>query len=175
MRAYETTFILVPTLDAEGVTKEIEGIKGVITREGGEITAEKEWGRRRLAFPIEDHSEGVYHIMRFSLDTPKLPELNRFFRLNENVLRVLIIRDEGTPLDHIGQASESDDHRDSRDRRHGGPPRHREGRFGGDSRDRGERGPRRDAPAAAPSEVGAGATGGGSGSPVSGSGGEEKT
>jgi small subunit ribosomal protein S6 len=174
MRAYETTFILVPTLDTEGITKEIEGIKAVIAREGGEITAEKEWGKRRLAFPIEDHSEGVYHILRFSLDVPKLPELNRYFRLNENVLRALVIRDEGTPLDHVGQASESEEYGD-RDRRHGGPPRHREGRFGGsDSRDRGDRGPRREHSGGTRSEVGAGASRGGSGSPASGSGEEEE-
>ena len=175
MRAYESTFILVPSLDSEGVTKEIEAVKEVITREGGEVTAEKEWGRRRLAFPIQDNSEGVYHILRFNLDVAKLPELDRYYRLNENVLRSLVIRDEGTPLDHVGQASESEEYGD-RDRRHGGPPRHREGRFGGgDSRDRGDRGPRREHSGAPRSEASAGASGGSSGSPASGSGQEDKS
>jgi small subunit ribosomal protein S6 len=139
MRDYESTFILAPTLDAEGVQKEIEAVKGFISKEGGEVTAEKEWGRRRLAYPIQDHSEGVYHILRFNLEGEKLGELNRFFRLNENVLRALVIRDEGTPLDYVGQSSESEE--DSRDRRHGpGRPRDRDSRFGG-SDDRRERRP----------------------------------
>ena len=87
------------------------------------IARAKEWGRRRLQFPIRDSSEGIYHILRFNLDQSQLPELHRYFRLNEQVLRHLVIRDEGTPLDHVGQVSESEEHRDSRDRRHGPPPR----------------------------------------------------
>ena len=48
-------------------------------RDRGEITVEKEWGRRRLQFPIRDFSEGVYHILRFKLETSQLSELERFF------------------------------------------------------------------------------------------------
>lgn len=128
MRAYETTFILVPSLDAEGLQKEIDGIKEVITGAGGEITTEKEWGRRRLAYPIQDNSEGIYHILRFSMDGNKLPDLDRYFKMNESVLRSLVLRDEGLPLDHIGQPSESDSRREG-------------GRFDRDN-DR-DRGPRR--------------------------------
>ena len=93
MRAYETTFILAPSLDAEGFQREVDAIKGVITSNGGEITAEKEWGRRRLAYPIQDQSEGIYHILRFSLEPKQLPKLDRHFKLNENVMRALVIRD----------------------------------------------------------------------------------
>jgi len=123
MRAYETTFILVPSLDAEGFQKEVDGIKGVITSNGGEITAEKEWGRRRLAYPIRDHSEGIYHILRFSLDPKQLPKLDRYYKLNENVLRALVIRDEGLPLDHIGQPSESEEREHRRGDRYDRGPR----------------------------------------------------
>jgi small subunit ribosomal protein S6 len=109
MRAYETTFILTPTLDAEGFQREVDAIKAVITSNGGEVTQEKEWGRRRLAYPIQDNSEGIYHILRFSLEPQYLPKLDRHYKLNENMLRALVIRDEGLPLDHIGQPSESED------------------------------------------------------------------
>jgi len=123
MREYETTFILVPSLDGDGVKTQVEAVKKFISSAGGEVTVDKEWGRRRLQFPIRDSSEGIYHILRFRLDQSQLPELHRYFRLNEQVLRHLVIRDEGTPLDHVGQVSESEEHRDSRDRRHGPPPR----------------------------------------------------
>ncbi len=126
MRDYETTFILAPSLEADGVQSEVEAVKKFISSAGGEVTVDKEWGRRRLQFPIRDCSEGVYHILRFTLDQSQLPELERYFRLNENVLRHLVIRDEGTPLDHVGQVSESEEHRDSRDRRHGPPHRRHE-------------------------------------------------
>ena len=126
MRAYETTFILAPTLDDDAVGQEVDAVKKIITSEGGEVTVDKEWGRRKLAFPIEDHSEGVYRILRFTLNGSSLPALDRHFKLNENVLRALVIRDEGTPLDVIDQPSEPDD-RDhySRDRgpRFGRPDR----------------------------------------------------
>lgn len=109
MRAYESMFILAPSLDAEGTKREVDAVKSVIESVGGAITAEKEWGRRRLAYPIRDHSEGTYEILRFSADPSKLAELYRHFKLNENVLRSLVIQDEGTPLEYVGQPSDSDD------------------------------------------------------------------
>jgi small subunit ribosomal protein S6 len=109
MRAYETMFILAPSLDAEGTKREVDAIKSVIQALGGEITAEKDWGRRRLAYPIRDNSEGAYQILRFSADPSKLAELYRHYKLTETVLRALVIKDEGTPLEYVGQPSESDD------------------------------------------------------------------
>jgi small subunit ribosomal protein S6 len=150
MRSYETTFILAPTLEAEGVQREIDSVKKVITEQGGEITAEKEWGRRRLAYPIQDHSEGVYHVLRFTLKGREgLAVLARHFRLNDNVLRHLVIRDEGTPLDYVGQVSESEEHHDRHDRR---------------DRPGGRPGPRRSGPAdrdAPPRSASASSTAGG--------------
>ncbi|MFN8176596.1 MAG: 30S ribosomal protein S6 [bacterium] len=119
MRPYETMFVLAPTLDAEGAKREVDALKDVVRAIGGEVTAEKEWGRRRLAYPIRDHSEGIYEIVRFSADPSKLAELYRHYKLNENVLRALVLRDEGTPLEYVGQPSESDDDY-SRDRRSDG-------------------------------------------------------
>jgi small subunit ribosomal protein S6 len=102
-------FVLAPSLDAEGTKREIDAIKDVVRAAGGEITAEKEWGRRRLAYPIRDHSEGIYEILRFSAEPSKLGELYRHYKLNETILRALVLRDEGTPLEYVGQPSESDD------------------------------------------------------------------
>lgn len=143
MRAYEMTFILAPTLEPEGLAAEIEAIKKLIAGEGGEITAEKEWGRRKLAYPIQDHSEGVYHILRFTLGPKGLADVNRYISLNdEKFLRHLVIKDEGTPLEYA--PSESDEYGD-RDFR-GGRDRDRDRpyRGGRDRDDRDDRPPRRD-------------------------------
>ena len=122
MRSYETTFILHPALDADGMTREVGSLKQFITSQGGEVTVEKEWGRRKLAFPIKDQSEGTYYVFRFTLGNEGLKELNRWFRLNENVLRHLLIRDEGTPLDYLSPQSESDERtRESSERRYSRP------------------------------------------------------
>jgi small subunit ribosomal protein S6 len=118
MRPYETTFILHPGLDADAVTREVSSLKQFISSQGGEVTVEKEWGRRKLAFPIKDQSEGTYYVLRFTLGSDGLKELGRWFRLNENVLRHLLIREEGTPLDYLSPQSESDERtRDSSERR----------------------------------------------------------
>jgi small subunit ribosomal protein S6 len=131
MRDYEATFILVPTLDDKGVRTQLDEVKTTIGSLGGEVTVDKEWGRRRLAYPIDDHSEGVYHVLRFMLEGAKLAELERYFRFNDNVLRALVIRNENTPLENLGQTSESEEHgsfRDDarsyerRDREHSGRP-----------------------------------------------------
>lgn len=118
MRAYESTFILIPTLDEKGVAQEVTSVKEIITSHGGEITSEKEWGRRRLAYPILDFQEGVYHILRFNLGNEGLQELYRRFKLNDNVLRSLVIRDEGTPIEYHPMESEERDY-GFRDRRPG--------------------------------------------------------
>lgn len=148
MRAYEMTFVLAPTLEPEALAGEIQAIRNLIAGGGGEVTAEKEWGRRKLAYPILDHSEGVYHIVRFTLGPQGLKELNRYIGLNdEKHLRHLIIKDEGTPLEYA--PSESDEYGDSRDFR-GGRDRDRDRPFrGGRDRedrddDRDDRPPRRD-------------------------------
>jgi small subunit ribosomal protein S6 len=152
MRAYEMTFILAPTLEPEALAGEVAAIKKLIAGDGGEVTAEKEWGRRKLAYPIQDHSEGVYHILRFTLGSQGLKELNRYIGLNdERYLRHLIIKDEGTPLEYA--PSESDEYGDSRDFRGGRDrDRDRDRPFRGgrdrddrdDDDDRNDRPPRRD-------------------------------
>jgi small subunit ribosomal protein S6 len=119
MRAYESTFILVPSLDEKGIAQEVDSIKEIITSHGGEITSEKQWGRRRLAYLIRDAQEGVYYILRFTLGNEGLQELHRRFKLNENVLRSLVIRDEGTPIEYMPMESEERDY-SFRDRRGGG-------------------------------------------------------
>jgi small subunit ribosomal protein S6 len=146
MRAYEMTFILAPTLDPEALAGEIAAIKKLIAGEGGEVTAEREWGRRKLAYPILDHSEGVYHILRFTLGPQGLKDLNRYIGLNdEKYLRHLIIKDDGTPLEYA--PSESDEYGDSRDFRGGRDRGDRDRPFRG-GRDRDDDGddrpPRRD-------------------------------
>lgn len=148
MRAYEMTFILAPTLEPEALKGEIEAIRKLIAGEGGEVTAEHEWGRRKLAYPIQDHSEGVYHVMRFTLAQEGLKDLNRYIGLNdEKFLRHLIIKEEATPLAY--DPSESEDYGDSRDFR-GGRDRDRDrdrpprGRDRDRDDDRDDRPPRRD-------------------------------
>jgi small subunit ribosomal protein S6 len=89
---YEMMLILPPDLDDEGSTTATERIRGYVTSRGGDVRSLELWGRRRLAFPLRKYHEGVYHIARFSLAPEQAVDLDRSLRLNEQVLRHLIVR-----------------------------------------------------------------------------------
>ncbi len=85
-------FILPATLDDETRTATTERVRGYVASRGGEVHSLEPWGRRRLAYPIQRHQDGVYHIARISLSPEQTIDLERALRLNEQVLRHLIIR-----------------------------------------------------------------------------------
>lgn len=103
IRNYETTVIFRPTLNETDLQSQIEGIKNVIESSGNTIVKQDAWGRRRMAYSIGGHSEGVYIYLLFTGDPKVVAELNRRYQINENVLRSLTIRcdeslDEMPPL-----------------------------------------------------------------------------
>ena len=97
MREYELTFVLAPDLPEDAVTTTTERVSSLITNRGGEITKVDNWGRRRLAYPIRRHHDGLYTIMRFRLESNLTDELDRNLRLTEQVLRHLIVHAEEVP------------------------------------------------------------------------------
>lgn len=64
----------------------------VIEDLGGEILASRMWEERKLAFPINGHGKGTYWICYFNMNTLKLTEFNRTCKLDENILRHLVIK-----------------------------------------------------------------------------------
>jgi small subunit ribosomal protein S6 len=94
MRKYETIFILHPSLDEEAVKANVDKFKGVIENGGGVIDSVDSWGKRKLAYEINKINEGYYTLVNFSAN-PELPkELDRVFRINDNVVRHIIVKDE---------------------------------------------------------------------------------
>lgn len=91
MREYETVFIVDPGCDETEVDREIDTVKGVITEGSGQVVEVQVWGKRRLAYEIKKKKEGTYAFVRFKCDPSVLQELNRRFKLNELVLRHLIV------------------------------------------------------------------------------------
>jgi len=86
---YEALFVIDP--GKESSIKEITtGINGVITKTGGNVTKEENWGKQRLAYPVKKSPEGIYYKLDFSADTSKIAELNNSFKLNTDILRVMI-------------------------------------------------------------------------------------
>jgi small subunit ribosomal protein S6 len=92
LRDYEILFILPPDLDDDEATAATERVRTLVTSRGGEVKSLDLWGRRRLAYPIKRYHEGVYHLGKFSLGPDQESELDRTLRLNEQVLRHLILK-----------------------------------------------------------------------------------
>lgn len=91
MRKYETLYILQPSLDDEAVKANIEKFKGVIENGGGVVENVDLWGKRKLAYEIKKQSEGIYILINFNADSELPKELDRIFRISDDVIRHLII------------------------------------------------------------------------------------
>ncbi len=86
---YEVLYIINPTLGEEDTAALVEKFKAMVEAEGT-LTSIDEWGKRRLAYPIEDLNEGYYVLMTCECK-PEFPaELDRVFKITENVMRSLI-------------------------------------------------------------------------------------
>jgi len=94
MRKYEIMYIVRPNLE-EAATKElIERFKKIVTDNGAEVTETKEMGKKRLAYEIEDFTEGFYVLIKLNAEKQALDEFNRLSSINDNILRSIIVREE---------------------------------------------------------------------------------
>ena len=86
---YEVLYIINPTLAEEGIQALVEKFKGIV-EDHGTLTSIDEWGKRRLAYPINDLPEGYYVLMTCEAK-PEFPaELDRVFKITEGIMRSLI-------------------------------------------------------------------------------------
>ena len=99
MRHYEMVTILSPMLNQDEASAKWDEIKTFIANRDGEITAEQIWGTRRLAYPIRKGNynflEGAYYLSTFTVDNSFNRELENYLRLDEQVLRSLIVNCDG--------------------------------------------------------------------------------
>ena len=85
---YEVLYIIDPTLGEEGTAALVEKFKAMVEAEGT-LASVDEWGKRRLAYPINDMAEGYYVLMNFE-SKPEFPaELERVMKITEGVMRCL--------------------------------------------------------------------------------------
>ena len=93
MAKYETMLVTNPTLDEEASAALIGKFKSLIEA-NGTIDSVDDWGKRRLAYPIEDNTEGVYTVIKFSSNPDFPAELDRVYKITEGVLRSIIVAEE---------------------------------------------------------------------------------
>ena len=88
--SYEVVYIMDPALGEEAIAAMIEKFKALVETQGT-VAAIDDWGKRRLAYPINDLNEGHYVLMTFT-SAPELPaELDRVLKITEGVIRSMII------------------------------------------------------------------------------------
>lgn len=92
MDKYEIMFIVKSTLDEGTIKNEIESSKKIITDMKGNIDSTKDMGKRELAYPIKKEISGFYYCFTCEASHEAIAEFDRKSRLNENILRHLIIK-----------------------------------------------------------------------------------
>jgi small subunit ribosomal protein S6 len=97
MRNYEMISILNPELTEENKKSAIQKTEEIIDKFKGEVFSVDEWGKKRLAYPIQKFAEGYYLQLNFAGPYEMIQELKRVLRISEQVLRFQIIRVENPP------------------------------------------------------------------------------
>lgn len=93
MRDYELLLVIRPNLDEAGAAEAAKRIVELIQRREGEVTATNVWGRRRLAYAIDNQIEATYILLKFRVAPARLNELKFELKLNESLLRFMVVRD----------------------------------------------------------------------------------
>jgi small subunit ribosomal protein S6 len=123
MRRYELMLVLRPDVADDRVQAVIDRTTRGIVADGGSIVKVAPWGRRRLAYPIDRHREGSYHIVLFEAPTAAIAELEHGLIITEEVIRHLVTRDErpvkaprrdGSDEMEAGPPAEEEDEEDER-------------------------------------------------------------
>ena len=85
---YEVLYIIDPTMGEEGIAALVEKFKAMVEAEGT-LSNIDEWGKRRLAYEIDDKTEGYYVLMNMETNPAFPAELERVMKITEGVMRVL--------------------------------------------------------------------------------------
>jgi small subunit ribosomal protein S6 len=98
MRRYETVYIFDSALEEPAINEKLQRFHGLLTHEGkGSVGNTNHWGKRTLAYPIKKKDTGYYVVAQFESTGDLLPEYERAVKLDESVLRYMIVLNEGEP------------------------------------------------------------------------------
>ena len=92
MREYELMYIIQPAIEEEAKKALVERFDEILTSNGAEIIESKEWGKRRLAYEINDLREGFYQIVKINSGSEAINEFTRLANINEDIIRHIAVR-----------------------------------------------------------------------------------
>jgi len=91
MRKYECVYVISPTLEEEQVKALVQKFNDLVSQ-NGELESTEEWGKRKFAYEVQKQKEGYYVLMHFTANPDFPTELERNFKITENILKFLIVR-----------------------------------------------------------------------------------
>lgn len=91
-RNYEIGFVIDPEATEEDVKKVIDSVVEIVKKAKGNIENVDEWGRRRLAYPIKGHNEGIYTFINADVGGSVFTDIERRLKLSEKVMRFIVYR-----------------------------------------------------------------------------------
>jgi small subunit ribosomal protein S6 len=92
MNVYENLIILDTNLYEKSPEESLEKIKNFIIKQGGEILKTDIWGRKKLAYELKKHKDGVYVLLIFKAPPQAIVELERFYKISDLVFKFLVIK-----------------------------------------------------------------------------------
>jgi small subunit ribosomal protein S6 len=106
VRDYEVVYIFDSTVGDERINEKLDRWhKVALGGDGGEVTAVDHWGKRQLSYPIRKRTSGYYVVAQMRTDGAALPEFERLLKLDEELLRYLIVLNEGEPTTPMSPAT----------------------------------------------------------------------
>jgi len=109
MNKYEIVYIFRSSLASEELESKLENFHSLLTRDAGQISAVEHWGKRQLAYPIDKERNGNYVVAQFETEPGSLPDFERILKLDDQILRYLIVLSEGELPIPPSMRRESDD------------------------------------------------------------------
>lgn len=115
--AYYETVVVVDCLAPEGtVEKHLGKVKEQIESRGGKVLKTEEWGKRKLAYSIKHHRDGIYFLVEFEAQGDTVAALDQYYRLQESVLRYLtVVREAPSPEGQVSPVAMDQGHGEAGD------------------------------------------------------------
>ncbi len=97
LNKYETVIIVNPNLEAEDVEGIVNDVKEIISSSGGTVAKVNNWGKKRLAYEVQGHRDGIYVLIYFEADPSLIQILARHYGLTERIIKYMTVKFEDPP------------------------------------------------------------------------------
>ncbi|AZB41123.1 MULTISPECIES: 30S ribosomal protein S6 [Bacillaceae] len=94
MTNYEIMYIVRPNIEEDAKKALVERFSGILSDNGAEVKETKEWGKRRLAYEINDFRDGYYQIVKVASEAEAVQEFDRLAKISEDIIRHIVIKEE---------------------------------------------------------------------------------